>query len=329
MAGKFDYDVFIKTIKKLQRSRSFAYNMYSEWYKNMWNKNFKISSVAIIMKIKFKQDLESTFLENKNQIEFLLKKNNFDLKKIYSIRDFENTIKEILIKIGKHHENPNNLFSVEILLLKRAMNKKDRYSGEISFPGGKFEEKDLNTFTTAIRETHEEIGINIGSDSVHSNYLGEMNNIDMTIDFKYVVRSQIFLVMDLFNEFDSKISLNKKEISDFVWVPLSFFKSLERSDVKINHIKKIKQLFKFFNYTSNVQFGKIILNQNENFLLYGLTRRIIINLLDLNYRDDFYIDNKFKLFMYKLILLKLKILMNPKSTYNLGIIICMMIGVGQ
>lgn len=37
------------------------------------------------------------------------------------------------------------------------------HSAQISFPGGKYEEKDLNLATTAIRECHEEIGINAQS----------------------------------------------------------------------------------------------------------------------------------------------------------------------
>jgi 8-oxo-dGTP pyrophosphatase MutT (NUDIX family) len=34
------------------------------------------------------------------------------------------------------------------------------HSGQVSFPGGKFEEEDVEFVRTAIRETHEEIGIN-------------------------------------------------------------------------------------------------------------------------------------------------------------------------
>src|SRR5687767_13502782 len=34
------------------------------------------------------------------------------------------------------------------------------HSGQVSFPGGKFEEEDVEFMRTALRETHEEIGVN-------------------------------------------------------------------------------------------------------------------------------------------------------------------------
>ncbi|MDL1914173.1 MAG: CoA pyrophosphatase [Bergeyella sp.] len=44
-------------------------------------------------------------------------------------------------------------------LIVRSFNEKDRHSGQISLPGGKKEETDLSFAQTAVRETHEELGI--------------------------------------------------------------------------------------------------------------------------------------------------------------------------
>ncbi len=44
-------------------------------------------------------------------------------------------------------------------LMVRSENEHDRHSGQISLPGGKREESDLSYAETAIRETHEEMGI--------------------------------------------------------------------------------------------------------------------------------------------------------------------------
>jgi 8-oxo-dGTP pyrophosphatase MutT (NUDIX family) len=45
-------------------------------------------------------------------------------------------------------------------LIVRSKNERDRHSGQISFPGGKNEESDINFSHTAKRETSEEVGIN-------------------------------------------------------------------------------------------------------------------------------------------------------------------------
>ena len=44
-------------------------------------------------------------------------------------------------------------------LMVRSKNEHDRHSGQISLPGGKREDSDLDFAKTAIRETHEEMGI--------------------------------------------------------------------------------------------------------------------------------------------------------------------------
>ncbi len=48
--------------------------------------------------------------------------------------------------------------SYKLLFIKRA-NDGGRHSGQIAFPGGKFELKDNDLINTALRETEEEIGI--------------------------------------------------------------------------------------------------------------------------------------------------------------------------
>ena len=53
---------------------------------------------------------------------------------------------------------PNQNNEVTLLLTKRA-NYNGTHSGQISFPGGKVEQSDLNLKQTALRETYEEVGI--------------------------------------------------------------------------------------------------------------------------------------------------------------------------
>lgn len=53
---------------------------------------------------------------------------------------------------------PNQKNKVSLLLTKRA-NYNGTHSGQISFPGGKVENSDLNLKETALRETFEEVGV--------------------------------------------------------------------------------------------------------------------------------------------------------------------------
>ncbi|AQX06426.1 CoA pyrophosphatase [Elizabethkingia meningoseptica] len=51
-------------------------------------------------------------------------------------------------------------------LIVRSINQHDRHSGQISLPGGKYEEADTDYETTAKRETFEELGISMDSMSI-------------------------------------------------------------------------------------------------------------------------------------------------------------------
>lgn len=45
------------------------------------------------------------------------------------------------------------------VLIQRTENPRDRHSGQVSFPGGRYEERDGDLVNVALRETHEEVGV--------------------------------------------------------------------------------------------------------------------------------------------------------------------------
>lgn len=49
----------------------------------------------------------------------------------------------------------------EVLLMQRSTHPGDRWSGHVSFPGGREEDFDRDLMATAIRETREEVGVDL------------------------------------------------------------------------------------------------------------------------------------------------------------------------
>jgi 8-oxo-dGTP pyrophosphatase MutT (NUDIX family) len=55
---------------------------------------------------------------------------------------------------------------VEMLLIKRAENPRDLWSGHMALPGGRWDPTDASLAETALRETREEVGLHLSRDSV-------------------------------------------------------------------------------------------------------------------------------------------------------------------
>lgn len=49
----------------------------------------------------------------------------------------------------------------DVLLMKRSSHRSDRWSGQISFPGGREQPSDASLVATAARETFEEVGVDL------------------------------------------------------------------------------------------------------------------------------------------------------------------------
>jgi len=56
----------------------------------------------------------------------------------------------------------------EVLLMKRVDREGDPWSGQISLPGGRYEAEDRDLLATAIRETEEEVGIDLARSASHA-----------------------------------------------------------------------------------------------------------------------------------------------------------------
>tara|TARA_X000000368_G_C22947558_1_gene675109 strand:- start:80 stop:697 length:618 start_codon:yes stop_codon:yes gene_type:complete len=120
--------------------------------------------------------------------------------------------------------NPSRIYESEVLLIQRAKNENDPWSGHMAFPGGRYQNSDESILNTAVRETLEEIGFDIKKE--FSNFELTRNNIIprlSDVETLKILEKITVVTPFLFGlEKKPKIKMNK-EVDQFFWVPLRFF----------------------------------------------------------------------------------------------------------
>ncbi|MBN1785344.1 MAG: CoA pyrophosphatase [Candidatus Bathyarchaeota archaeon] len=119
-----------------------------------------------------------------------------------------NTHAAVVVLIRAAHQG------FQLLIVKRAENAGDPWSGQTALPGGKRSFVDQNLKETVVRETLEETGINL---HVGCRFLGAMEPLTSTQ--KPGIKILPFVVLQ-----DKKqtISLNE-ELTEYFWAPLAEF----------------------------------------------------------------------------------------------------------
>tara|TARA_B100000287_G_scaffold402873_1_gene424170 strand:+ start:327 stop:956 length:630 start_codon:yes stop_codon:yes gene_type:complete len=104
----------------------------------------------------------------------------------------------------------------QVILTRRSMNMK-KHSGQISFPGGKFEDEDKSLDATALREAFEEIGLS----SVNVFLLGSLPSHETVTGFR------IFPFIGVVSEYEIQIN-SSEEVSEVFKVPLEMLMDRKR-----------------------------------------------------------------------------------------------------
>jgi 8-oxo-dGTP pyrophosphatase MutT (NUDIX family) len=139
-----------------------------------------------------------------------------------------------------------------VILTKRALHLK-HHPGEISFPGGQFEQQDKNLETTAKRETEEEIGI-------ASRYIQTIGRLPRQNTISLYQVSPFVGIIDP----DYQLTIDENEVAEAFLVPLSFV--IDSS----NHQK--------VNRNINNQSVSYHLIQYNDYKIWGVTARMLVNL---------------------------------------------------
>lgn len=117
---------------------------------------------------------------------------------------------------------------VEALFIKRATREGDPWSGQIALPGGRRESEGETLVQTAMRETLEEVGVDLG---VAGTLLGELDELRPRSPMlpPIIVRPMVFSVAV------QPALVLSEEVADAFWFPLDdVFDPHRRQDVTIH-----------------------------------------------------------------------------------------------
>lgn len=104
----------------------------------------------------------------------------------------------------------------EVFFIRRAESPKDPWSGHIAFPGGRHEPTDESLLTTAIRETREEVGI----DLTRAELVARLPDVPAFIRSK---RGRLVVTPFVFAVREEVTPTLNYEVAGTLWVPLASF----------------------------------------------------------------------------------------------------------
>ena len=139
---------------------------------------------------------------------------------------------------------------LEILVIRRAENEHDPWSGHMALPGGGYEPGDYSVYATARRETLEEIGIDLDE----GQFLGRLDDVGPRRMPGQLVVSTVVVAIDA-----EPGPLDPREVVEAFWVPV---------DSLVDEIVEIPDFpgsWPAFTY-------------KDHYVIWGLTHRILTQL---------------------------------------------------
>jgi 8-oxo-dGTP pyrophosphatase MutT (NUDIX family) len=150
---------------------------------------------------------------------------------------------------------PKNEDSHIVFIERDSSNPNDRHKGQISFPGGKYEEFDLSFEKGALREAEEEIGVN----SKDIKVLGALTELYIPVSNFLVYPFVGF--MDYRPEFVPQIG----EVQSIIEVPFEEFKKpdiIRKTNLKVSQNMTLKDV-PYFNLNGRTLWGATAMMMSE------------------------------------------------------------------
>lgn len=148
-----------------------------------------------------------------------------------------------------------NAQEVTALFVKRKKTIGDPWSGHMAFPGGRLKNGESLT-QTARREVLEETGISLQN----YEFLGNLDELP-TGNASVIVSPFVFLAPRQDN-----VTIEQREIVDYIWIPLSFFS--ERRNMQKMQIETYGAMREVASFP-----------YRSNYIVWGMTLRVVDDLL--------------------------------------------------
>lgn len=172
-----------------------------------------------------------------------MKRTNMSLEKLKSM--LSTSINPIL-ETYDNYKPASVLVIIHGLSPKVVMTEKPKHmkfhAGEISFPGGKIEKNDDDLLDTALRETREEIGLDINRDQV----IGQLDPV-ITLNSGFAILPFVSVIEKI-----PSLSSNA-EVENIFHIPLDPFLKTMKDDPDPKH-NLIQEMYTF-EYHNNIVWG--------------------------------------------------------------------------
>ncbi len=150
----------------------------------------------------------------------------------------------------------------EFLMIQRASHDGDPWSGQMAFPGGKIDSGDKSAKDAAIRETREEVGLQLTA----CDYIGRLDDLyGLRVNNKFSVHVACFV----FKPQSEAVLSSNYEVADMVWVSMK-------------HLLKPKNSHDFYHpHDTSIKMPAVKINLAKGQILWGLSLRMLSTLYEL------------------------------------------------
>ena len=109
--------------------------------------------------------------------------------------------------------------AAELLFIRRAEHPADPWSGHMAFPGGRVDPGDASPFAAALRETQEEISLDLESEARHLGDLSPVPAVAKGKPVSMVIHPFVFAVRGD----GPRLTPDPSEVAEALWIPLRIF----------------------------------------------------------------------------------------------------------